>query len=65
MNYILVIFTVVAMAGGYRERDWRPISEFKNEAACVHAARQMDMRGADRFRCLPTDTVQKQNGGAR
>lgn len=61
MSYILVIFTIVAgsgtSSGNSWRKDWRYLGEFKNETACIHAARQIGMRGSDRFRCLPTDTL--------
>ncbi len=53
MTYILVIWTVVAAA--YQHSDsyaWRPIGEFKTQAACERAG---ELVSYDRkFRCLPT-----------
>ena len=67
MGYLLVIFSIVAYSPtsenyGHPLYDWWPIGEFKNEAACVQAARQMGMRGGDRFRCLPTDITPSPKG---
>lgn len=60
MTYILVIWTVVGYAGTqtstWKEHDWRPIGEFKNSTACVHAAKTLG-KPDTQFRCLPTDTA--------
>lgn len=52
---ILVIFTVVAGAGGeYRRQfpmDWRPIGSFETVAACKEAERLLGV--PERTRCLP------------
>ncbi len=60
MNFILVIWTVVAIHGSqygtenYPRMDWRPIGEFKGEQACQEAARLL-VKNKDQFRCLPTN----------
>jgi hypothetical protein len=54
MTYILVIWTVVA--GPYMTQpvwDWRPIGEFKSEAACHEAVILLALK-PNRHRCLPT-----------
>lgn len=58
MNYILVIWTVVAMNGGGAssskeiKMDWRPIGDFSHVESCKEAARLMNIHEAN-FRCLP------------
>ena len=55
MNYILVIWTVVAFnTPSYKplhEYDWRPIGGFLNVQRCEEAARQLGKKAAE-FRCL-------------
>lgn len=57
MNYILVIWTVVAMNGGGGsstkeiKMDWRPIGEFQRIEGCQEGARVLGLT-AERFRCL-------------
>lgn len=64
--YILVVWTVVAMAGdrhgvSFRDMDWRPIGEFHMEEGrtnkktalemCEEAARQLALK-AGKYRCI-------------
>jgi len=63
MTYILVIWTVVAMAGDrhYQTKamDWRPIGEFYNSTdtgknaleMCTDAARQLGLK-YENYRCV-------------
>lgn len=63
MTYILMIWTVVAMAGDrhYQAKatDWRPIGEFHNthtadynaQEKCETAARQLGLK-SDQYRCV-------------
>ena len=51
MNTILVIWTVVAMQNGYRERDWRPIGVFATPASCEKAAKELVL-DASKYRCV-------------
>lgn len=62
MTYVLVIWTIVGMHGGgsyYNATDvrydWRPIGEFKNATACLHAAKVLRKTNTE-FICIPTDT---------
>jgi hypothetical protein len=59
VTYILVIWTIVGYAGTssttWKEYDWRPIGDFKNAAACEHAAKHLGQAPRS-FRCLPTGT---------
>lgn len=56
MSYLLVIWTVVATHSYMTYQDWRPIGEFRTEAACYAAVRQLNVK-ADKFRCVPTGDV--------
>lgn len=53
MTYILVVWTVVAMAGDrhYQAKayDWRPIGEFRTIESCQKAAADMAVVN---YRCL-------------
>lgn len=67
MTYILVIWTVVSMAGDrhqqYKAMDWRPIGEFHYERGatapgfktplemCTDAARQLGLK-YENYRCV-------------
>jgi hypothetical protein len=61
MTYILMIWTVVAMAGDrhYQNKamDWRPIGEFydfsagSGQAKCEEAARQLGLK-IENYRCV-------------
>jgi len=65
MTYILMIWTVVAMAGDRHAQEkayeWRPIGEFHMEEGrmnkktalemCEEAARQLGLK-SDRYRCV-------------
>ena len=61
MTYILMIWTVVAMAGDRHVQEkayeWRPIGEFHDFSAgsgqvkCEEAARQLGLKH-DRYRCV-------------
>lgn len=56
-GFILVIYTVVAMAGNpsgvYVRHDWRPIGEFGTAADCDNARGLMGSDAKERSRCLP------------
>ena len=63
MTYILVIWTVVSMAGDrhqqYKAMDWRPIGEFHNAPdagkmalqMCTEAALQLGLK-YENYRCI-------------
>lgn len=59
MTYILMIWTVVAMAGDRfhqaKAMDWRPIGEFHNtndaQEKCEAAARQLGLK-SENYRCV-------------
>ena len=63
MTYILVIWTVVAMAGDrhqqYKAMDWRPLGEFYNSVdigknarqMCEDSAQQLGLK-SDAYRCV-------------
>jgi hypothetical protein len=61
MTYILMIWTVVAMAGDRfhqaKAYDWRPIGEYYSSGAetgrerCEDAARQLGLK-AENYRCV-------------
>ena len=54
MTTILMIWTVVAAAGGNSVNkayyEWRPIGEFKTMDSCQEAARQLAL--TNNFRCV-------------
>jgi hypothetical protein len=56
MNYALIIYTVVAMAGNgssaTTSRDWRYLTTFANHERCVDAANVMGI-SSERYRCVP------------
>lgn len=64
MTYILMLWTVVAMAGDrhYQDkaRDWRPIGEFHDsnyppqlaKEKCEAAARQLGLTSDQKYRCV-------------
>ena len=57
MSFLLVIYTVVAMAGQGNARtayDWRPIGEFGSKTSCEKAAMDMGYKKIESplFRCL-------------
>lgn len=49
MTYILFFYTVVTASSHTVYRDWRPMSEFSSEKACVAAAARL---GNTEFRCI-------------
>lgn len=61
MTYILMVWTVIAMAGDrhvqQKAYDWRPIGEFHDFSAgsgqskCEEAARQLGLK-SDKYRCV-------------
>jgi hypothetical protein len=61
MTYILMVWTVIAMAGdrhgvSARAYDWRPLGEFQStshtsKALCEDAARQLGLK-TDAYRCV-------------
>lgn len=55
MNYILVIWTIVATHGSsnaYEKRDWRPIGDFQHKVGCERAAAELGITDTKNFRCL-------------
>lgn len=59
MSYILMVWTVIAMAGdrhgvSARAYDWRPLGEFHSATSkelCEDAARQLGLK-AENYRCV-------------
>lgn len=56
MTHILVIWTVVAMAGTkhsiYEKNGWMVIGDFRSAEACQAAAAQLGITQKENFRCL-------------
>lgn len=54
MSYVLMLWTVVAMAGDrhgrHEARDWRAVAEFETAALCEAAAGSLSV--GDRYRCV-------------
>ncbi len=55
MNFVLVIYTVVAMSGSnaslVQARDWRPVANFSTVEFCNDAAHLMGI-SSERYRCV-------------
>ena len=55
MNFVLVIYTIVAMSGSnaslVQARDWRSVASFSSTELCKEAARDMGISN-ERYRCL-------------
>jgi hypothetical protein len=55
MNYALMIYTIVAMAGNSADpataRDWRYLTTFPSQERCVEAAKIMGI-SSERYRCV-------------
>jgi hypothetical protein len=56
MSFILVIYTVVAVANYRVEQDWRPLGEFASAKACNDARETLGAPSKDRTRCLAKGT---------
>lgn len=59
MTHILFLWATVAVlhtSSGFpigKERDWRPLGEFRTQADCTRAAAQLGLE-AKNFRCVST-----------
>jgi hypothetical protein len=56
MSFILVIYTVVAVANYRIEQDWRPLGEFASAKACNDARETLGAASKERTRCLAKGT---------
>lgn len=57
MEYILVIWTIVASSNYVNAKDWRPMGEFKSLQSCTEAGHTLVVRSnipesTNHFRCL-------------